>query len=144
MTDTPTKDADCLPGQDPEARMALRVFPMPKDTNPYGSIFGGIILSYIDQAGMIEALHHGTHRWVTASIERVDFHNPVHLGDVVTLYTKVVRFGTKSVTVLVEVIAERRASSECVHVTTATVTMVSVDPKGKPIPFRTPPTLGYA
>ena len=56
--------------------IALSVVMMPKDVNAYGSIFGGIILSYIDQAGFIEARKHGVHRWVTASIERVDFEAP--------------------------------------------------------------------
>jgi len=52
--------------------LALKVTMMPRDTNPHGTIFGGVILSYIDQAGFIEARRHGTHRWVTASIQRVD------------------------------------------------------------------------
>jgi acyl-CoA thioesterase YciA len=122
-------------------RLALRIVTMPRDTNHYGTIFGGVILSYIDQAGFVEARTHGAHRWVTASLDRVDFTSPVHLGDIVNFYTKTVREGTKSVTVEVEVEAERLERSEHVPVTTATMTLVAVDLQGHPIPFRDPPTV---
>jgi len=123
-----------------DRRLALRIVTLPRDTNPYGTIFGGVILSYIDQAGFVEARRHGRHRWVTAAMERVDFKAPVHLGDIVNLYARTIREGTKSVTVLVEVEAERMDSAQSVPVTSATLTMVSVDSAGKPIPFRDPPT----
>lgn len=122
-------------------RLALRVVTMPRDTNQYGTIFGGVILSYIDQAGFVEARRHGVHRWVTASIERVDFKAPVHLGDTVNFYARTTRLGTKSVTVQVEVEAERFTGGQTAPVTTATVTMVAVDAAGTPIPFRAPPTV---
>ena len=76
-----------------ENRLSLRVMTLPRDTNQYGTIFGGVILSYIDQAGFVEARRHGVHRWVTASIERVDFKAPVHLGDTVNFLTKTVPQG---------------------------------------------------
>jgi acyl-CoA thioesterase YciA len=114
---------------------------MPQDTNPLGTIFGGVILSYIDQAGFVEARHHGVHRWVTASIDRVDFKAPVHLGDIVSFYTKAVRLGTKSITIAVEVEAERFTNGQSVPVTTATISMVAINAAGEPIPFRSPPTL---
>ncbi|MDP6541927.1 MAG: hotdog domain-containing protein, partial [Phycisphaerales bacterium] len=66
---------------------ALSVIMMPRDANIYGTIFGGIILSYIDQAGFVEARRHGVHRWLTASVERVDFKKPVFVGDVVRFIT---------------------------------------------------------
>lgn len=125
----------------PDHAVALRVATLPRDTNHYGTIFGGVILSYIDQAGFVEARRHGRHRWVTAAVDRVEFQAPVHVGDVVTLYTKTGRLGTKSVTVEVLVEAERYASGEVVQVTTATMTMVAVDAAGKPIAFREPPTV---
>lgn len=121
--------------------LALRVVTMPRDTNQYGTIFGGVILSYIDQAGFVEARRHGVHRWVTASIERVDFQAPVHLGDTVNFYAQTTRTGTKSVTVRVEVEAERFTGGAVVPVTSATVTMVAIDASGVPIPFRSPPTV---
>ncbi len=127
-----------------ERRLALRVVTMPRDTNQYGTIFGGVILSYIDQAGFVEARRHGAHRWVTAGIDRVDFKAPVHTGDVVNFYGTAVRMGTTSVTILVEVEAERFASGKTVQVTTATLTLVSVDAWGRPIPFRSPPTISEA
>ncbi len=114
---------------------------MPRDTNQYGTIFGGVILSYIDQAGFVEARHHGAHRWVTASIDRVDFKAPVQLGDTVNFFATTTRLGTKSVTILVEVEAERYLGGERAEVTSATLTMVSVDAEGRPIPFRSPATV---
>lgn len=114
---------------------------MPRDTNHYGTIFGGVILSYIDQAGFVEARHHGPHRWVTAAIDRVEFKSPVHVGDVVNFYAATTRLGTTSVTVLVEVEAEREQGGHVVPVTLATLVMVCVDGDGKPIPFRSPATV---
>jgi acyl-CoA thioesterase YciA len=126
---------------DKTRRLALQVVTLPRDTNHYGTIFGGVILSLIDQAGFVEARRHGAHRWVTASIETVNFKAPVHLGDVVTLYTKTARTGRTSVTVCVEVESERYVGAEVVPVTSATLTMVAVDAHGVSIPFSRPPTI---
>ena len=115
--------------------LALRIITMPRDTNHYGTIFGGVILSYIDQAGFVESRRHGRHRWVTASIDHVDFKAPVYVGDIVNLYTRTVKCGTKSVTIEVDVEAERDRTRDIVPVTSATLTMVSVDGGGRPIPF---------
>lgn len=114
---------------------------MPRDTNQYGTIFGGVILSYIDQAGFVEARRYGVHRWVTAAIDRVEFKAPVHLGDTVNFYGSTIRMGTTSVTVKIEVEAERYTTGQHVPVTAATLTMVAVDATGKSIPFRAPPTI---
>ncbi len=124
-----------------EFHPALRVVMMPRDANQYGSIFGGVILSYIDQSGFIEARKHGNHRWVTASIETVNFHAPVEVGDVVNFLTATERTGTTSVRVRVRVEAERYATEELAAVTEATLTMVAVDGEGHPIPFRSPPSV---
>lgn len=121
---------------------ALRVVMMPRDANNYGSIFGGVILSYIDQAGYIEARKHGRHRWVTASLDRVDFKAPVLMGDVVLLLTRTEKTGTSSVKVEVRVEAERFTTGDTVLVTDAHMTMVAVNAAGKAIPFNSPPTLG--
>lgn len=133
-----------MPDPDPTAarRIALRVVTLPRDTNPYGTIFGGVILGYIDQAGFVEARRHGAHRWVTASMDRVDFKAPVRLGDIVTFYTRTERAGTSSVTVVVEVEAERYLTGDIVRVTEATMTLVAVNAAGKPIPFNSAPTVG--
>lgn len=114
---------------------------MPKDTNQYGTIFGGVILSYIDQAGFVEARRHGTHRWVTVALDRVEFKKPVHLGDSVALYAQTIRAGTTSVTIKIEVEAERYTTGQTVGVTEAVITLVSVGADEKPIPFRSPGTV---
>lgn len=124
-------------------RLALRIMTMPKDTNPYGTVFGGVILSHIDQAGFVEARALGCHRWVTAAMTQVSFDAPVRLGDVATFWTRTIRKGNSSIDVRVDVEAERFDSGESIGVTTATLTMVSVDPAGKPIPFANPPTAAY-
>ncbi len=113
---------------------------MPRDTNHYGTVFGGVILSYIDQSGFVEARRHGAHRWVTAAIDRVEFKAPVHLGDIVNFYATTVRTGTTSVTVRIDVEAERYSSGGTVPVTAAQLVMVAVDAQGTPIPFRTTPS----
>lgn len=115
--------------------VAMRVVTMPKETNPYGTIFGGIILSYIDQAGFVEARRHGDLDWVTAAISKVEFHAPVQVGDIVTFITCTTRFGRTSLDVRVEVEAERFRTHEVVHVTSANLTMVGMR-DGKPFPFR--------
>lgn len=119
-------------------KLALRVLMMPRDTNHQGTIFGGIILAYIDQAGYIEARSHGLHRWVTASIERVDFKAPVNVGEVVEFRTRTIRLGRTSVAVQVVVDAERLDGSWA-RVTEAQLTMVAVDAAGHSIPFRETP-----
>jgi acyl-CoA thioesterase YciA len=124
----------------PPRQLALRVVTLPRETNQYGTIFGGVMLSYMDQAGFVEARRHGVHRWVTVAIDRVEFKKPVHVGDAVSFYTRTVRTGTTSVTVRIDVEAERYLTGEIVPVTEATFTLVSVDAAGKPIPFRSPPT----
>lgn len=127
--------------------LALRVVTRPRDTNVNGTIFGGVILGYIDEAAFIEARRLGAHRWVTAAMERVEFTAPVLLGDVVNCYTTLVRAGASSATIAVDVQAERYAPTDVsgrspvVPVTSATLVMVAVDRSGKAIPFRSPPTI---
>lgn len=125
-----------------EPLLALRIVTLPRDTNPYGTIFGGVILSFIDQAGFVEASRHGRHRWVTAVMDRVEFVAPVLVGDIVSFLTRTVRTGTTSVTVEVAVDAERRDSGASVRVTEATLVMVAVGADGHPIPFAAPSTIG--
>lgn len=127
------------PPPNADRRLSLRVITMPRDTNQYGTIFGGVILSYIDQAGFVEARRHGVHKWVTVAVDRVEFKQPVQVGDVVAFYTTTTRLGTSSVTVRVEVEAERYETGQTVAVTEASITLVAVDSGGKPIPFRSPP-----
>lgn len=110
---------------------ALRVLMMPRDTNPVGTIFGGVLLSYIDQAGAIGAIHEVVKAGgrppavVTLAINQVEFKHPVLVGDVVTLFTRLVRLGRTSITMEVRVEAERNGAS--LHVTQAEVVYVGVD-----------------
>ena len=119
----------------------LRALMMPADTNHQGTVFGGVILSRIDQAGYLEARRHGAHRWVTICMESVQFHAPVFTGDVVSFRTRTTKTGRSSVQVEVRVEAERRNTREEVLVTDAHLVMVSVDENFKPIPFDSPPTV---
>ncbi len=112
---------------------AIRVILMPKDTNALGTIFGGIILSYIDQAGAVEAHRHGARRLVTVAMREVVFHQPVFVGDLVSFYTETLKVGRTSITVKVLVEAERRGG-ERVRVTQAEVVYVNVDDRGCPLP----------
>src|ERR1043166_9705362 len=86
---------------------AIRVVMMPRDTNPMGTIFGGIILSYIDQAGVVEAHRHTDKKLVTVAMHEVKFVAPVFVGDLVSFFTSTLKVGTTSVTVLVTVDARR-------------------------------------
>lgn len=122
---------------------ALRQITTPADENHQGTVFGGVILSLIDQAGYVEARRHGLHRWVTASIERVDFIAPVFTGDILALGTCTESTGRSSVRVRVVVDAERWRTGETAKVTEAVLTMVAVGHDGRSIDFRSPPTMEH-
>ena len=118
---------------------AIRVTMLPRDTNAYGTIFGGVILSYIDLAGGIVARRRHSERFVTKSMREVVFVAPVFLGDLVTFYTRTTRTGTTSVTIDVEVEVERhgpQGNRETVKVTEAEVIYVAIDDNGRPTPIR--------
>jgi len=124
--------------QDTVRQPAIRVLMMPKDTNALGTIFGGIILSYIDQAGAVEAYRHGAGRLVTVAMREVVFHQPVFVGDLVSFFTETERLGRTSVTVRVVVEAERQRGEQAhvrVKVTEAEVVYVHVDAQGQPTPI---------
>ena len=112
---------------------AIRLTMMPRDTNAHGTVFGGIILSYIDVAGGVESIRHTKHnRFVTVAMKEVIFHEPVFIGDLVSFYAKTVRVGTTSISVHVDVEAERFGTpGVVVKVTEAEVTFVAIDENGK-------------
>ena len=120
---------------DTDYSTTLRALMMPADTNHQGTVFGGVILSKIDQAGYLEARSNGPHRWVTVAMEGVKFHAPVFTGDLVSFLTRTIRRGRTSVGVEVRVVAERRDTLEEVLVTEAQLSMVSIGDTGQPIPF---------
>ena len=112
---------------------AIRIVPMPADTNAAGDIFGGWIMSQVDIAGSIAAIRRAKGRVVTIAVKEFQFHQPVYVGDLVSFYADIARVGKTSITVFVEVFAERgREQGECIKVTQATVTYVAVDADGKP------------
>jgi len=108
---------------------AIRLTMMPRDTNAHGTVFGGIILSYIDVAGGVEAVRRTKHnRFVTVAMKEVIFHEPVFIGDLVSFYAETIRIGNTSVTIHVDVEAERFGSQgERVKVTSAEVTFVAIN-----------------
>jgi acyl-CoA thioesterase YciA len=123
--------------------LALKAAMMPRDTNPHGTIFGGVLLSYIDQAGAVGARQAMRSRgWpdrllVTVAMNQVEFHQPVYVGDVVSFTTTVSRIGTTSITMHVDVEADRDGVP--VKLTIAEVTYVAVshaDGERTPVPLR--------
>jgi acyl-CoA thioesterase YciA len=108
---------------------AIRLTMMPRDTNAHGTVFGGIILSYIDVAGGVEAIRHTKHeRFVTVAMKEVIFHEPVYIGDLVSFYARTLKVGNTSITVHVDVEAERFGMhGQKVKVTSAEVTFVAIN-----------------
>ncbi len=128
----------------PEQRfLAIKVVMMPRDTNPYGTIFGGVLLSHIDLAGAVGADYEIRRAgWpgptlVSVALKSVEFHRPVFVGDTVSFWTRLVKVGRTSITVHVDVEAHRRG--EIIHLTEAEVTYVAIDPstdERRPVPIR--------
>jgi acyl-CoA thioesterase YciA len=117
------------PGKDP----TLRVVPMPADENQAGDIFGGWIMSQVDIAGSVAAVRVARGRVATVAVNSFQFKQPVLVGDLVSFYADVVRVGRTSITVNVEVYAQRRPErEEVVKVTEATLTYVAIDDKRQP------------
>ena len=121
----------------PDGReLVMRVMPMPADANANGDIFGGWILAQLDLAGAVLPARIARGRIATVAVNEVLFKQPVSVGDLLSFYAKVLRVGTTSVTVHVEVFAERNpADPQVVRVTEAQVTYVAIDRQGKPRPI---------
>lgn len=124
--------------------LALKAVMMPYHTNPVGTVFGGVLLSYIDQAGVVGAVHEiAAAGWprqplVTVAMNAVEFHQPVFVGDVVSFWSRVIRVGTSSITMHVSVEADR--DGRAVRLTEAEVVYVAVDPADRhPLPIRPQP-----
>jgi acyl-CoA thioesterase YciA len=116
---------------------AIRVTMLPRDTNKHGTVFGGVILSYLDLAGEIEARRHAPHKlFVTVAINGVEFIAPVFVGDLVSFFTKTSRIGRTSVTTDIFVEAVRDDTGERVRVMEAEAVYVAVDENRHPIPVK--------
>lgn len=110
--------------------LAIRISMLPRDTNPGGTIFGGVILSHLDQAGGIEARKHADKLFVTVAMRGIEFIAPVFVGDVVSFYTRTLKIGTTSITVSIVVEAMRyHDSDQVVQVMEAEAVYVAVDEK---------------
>ena len=124
----------------PDAMPQLRVVPMPADANIHGDVFGGWIMAQVDIAGSLPAVRRANGRVATVAVNSFLFKQPVFVGDLLSFYANVVKVGVTSVTVNVEVYAERmRLQSEVVKVTEATLTYVATGADRKPRPL--PPLL---
>ena len=120
----------------PEGKQpTLRVVPMPADANQHGDIFGGWIMSQVDIAGGVLAARRARGRVATVAVNSFQFKQPVYIGDVLSFYADIVRVGNTSITVNVEVYAQRNPSDiETVKVTEATLTYVATGPDRRPRP----------
>ena len=118
------------------AEPAIRVVLMPKDTNAYGTIFSGVILSYIDIAAAIEVRKHTLKKIVTKAMHEVVFVAPVFVGDIVSFYTELVRIGRTSITIKVRVEDRAMNPGERARVTEAEVVYVAVGDDRRPTPIR--------
>ncbi|MEO7243141.1 MAG: acyl-CoA thioesterase [Variovorax sp.] len=119
-----------------DMELVLKVIPMPADTNANGDIFGGWVMAQVDLAGSVIPARHTRGRMATVAVNEFVFKQPVRLGDILSLYSRLVRVGRTSVTVKVEVFAENiRAQGAYVKVTEATLTYVAIDDNGRPRPI---------
>ena len=124
------------PAQLPDgAELVMRVMPMPADTNPTGDIFGGWLMARVDQAGAVLPARIARGRIATVAVNQFLFKQAVSVGDLLSFYARVERIGNTSVTVHVEVLAERNpADVQVVKVTEANLTYVAIDRDGRPRP----------
>jgi acyl-CoA thioesterase YciA len=119
----------CTPPPEPAT---IRITAMPADTNPYGDIFGGWLVSQMDLAASAYASRYCGGRAVTASIEAISFLNPVRVGDEVSVFARLVSVGRTSMRIAIEAWRRDRNSERTLKVTEATFTFVALDPQGRP------------
>ena len=119
-----------------DQELVLKVIPMPADCNANGDIFGGWVMAQVDLAGAVVPARHVRGRMATVAVNQFIFKQPVRVGDILSFFSKVERIGRTSITVKVEVFAERfRSQGEYFKVTEASLTYVAIDDKGKPTPM---------
>lgn len=122
-----------------DRQLVMRVMPMPADSNSNGDIFGGWIMAQVDLAGAVLPARIAKGRIATVAVNQFIFKQPVSIGDLLSFYAKVERIGRTSITVRVEVYAERNpANLQVVKVTEANLTYVAIDSKGQPRALPTP------
>jgi acyl-CoA thioesterase YciA len=131
---TADADAEALNVQLPtDKELVLKVIPMPRDCNANGDIFGGWVMAQVDLAGAVVPARYVDGRMATVAVNQFVFKQPVRVGDILSFFSSVTRIGTTSITVQVEVYAERfRAQGRYIKVTEASLTYVAIDDFGKP------------
>lgn len=141
----PTGHPDTLPANTPaddkslnvqlptDKELVLKVIPMPRDCNANGDIFGGWVMAQVDLAGAVVPARYVDGRMATVAVNQFIFKQPVRVGDILSFFSSVTRIGTTSITVQVEVYAERfRSQGRYIKVTEASLTYVAIDDFGKP------------
>jgi acyl-CoA thioesterase YciA len=119
-----------------DKELVLKVIPMPADCNANGDIFGGWVMAQVDLAGAVVPARYVDGRMATVAVNQFIFKQPVRVGDILSFFASVTRIGNTSITVEVEVYAERfRAQGQYVKVTEASLTYVAIDEAGKPRPI---------
>lgn len=119
-----------------DQNLAIKIVAMPKDTNPNGDMFGGWLVSLMDMAAGIEAARLSKGRAATVAIDAITFLKPVAVGDEVSCYTKMIKVGTSSMKIDVEVWVRKRKDEETYKVTEGIFTFVAIDDSGKPRPVK--------
>lgn len=134
MSTSPDRPDNCLASGLPAGKMPeLRMMPAPSDANVYGDVFGGWIMAQVDIAGSLPATRRANGRVATIAVNSFIFKNPVFVGDLLSFYADIVKVGNTSITVNVEVYAERNRLQACiVKVTEATLIYVATDSDRKP------------
>ncbi len=133
MSDTPSRTPATLPT---DKELVLKVIPMPADTNGNGDIFGGWVMAQVDLAGSVLPARHVQGRMATVAVNEFVFRHPVRVGDILSFFSSVTRVGRTSITVEVEVYAERFSEQgNYVKVTEARLTYVAIDADGRPRPL---------
>jgi acyl-CoA thioesterase YciA len=123
-----------------DKELVLKVIPMPADVNANGDVFGGWVMAQVDLAGSVIPARYTQGRMATVAVNEFIFKQPVRVGDILSFYSGVTRIGRTSITVKVEVYAERfRSQGQYLKVTEALVTYVAIDEAGKPRPVPPPP-----
>ena len=119
-----------------DKELVLKVIPMPGDCNANGDIFGGWVMAHVDLAGAVLPARHAKGRMATVAVNEFVFKQPVRVGDILSFFSSVTRIGRTSITVQVEVYAERIANQgEYIKVTQALLTYVAIDDDGRPRPI---------
>ena len=119
-----------------DKELVLKMIPMPADCNANGDIFGGWVMAQVDLAGAVVPARHVDGRMATVAVNQFIFKQPVRVGDILSFFAEVTRIGNTSITVQVEVYAERfRAQGQYVKVTEASLTYVAIDDQGRPRPI---------